>query len=87
MNISEIVDKVTLFFKEVMKQKCRVLSITPKEKDWKVLCEVNIDPDYTTKRGLGDIVELYEVEINSSLEIVGFSLKETKRKVALDGEN
>lgn len=87
MNISEIVDKVTQFFKEVMKQKCRVLTITPKDKDWKVICEVNIDPDYTTKRGLGDIVELYEVEINSSLEIVGFSLKETKRKVALDGEN
>jgi len=86
MNVSEIVDGVTLFFKEVMKQRCRILSVAPKDKDWKVLCEVNVDPDYTTKRGLGDIVEVYEVDINNSMEIIGFSLKETKRKVALDGE-
>lgn len=87
MNIAEVVVKVSQFFKEVMKQKCRVLSIVPKDKDWKVTCEVDVDTDYTTKRGLGDIVEIYEVELSSSLEIISFNLKETKRKVAIDSES
>ncbi len=86
MNISEVVDSVTLFFKDVMKQKCRVLTVTPGDKSWKALCEVNVDPDYTTRRGLGDIVELYEVEVNSAKEVISFSLKETKRKASLDSE-
>lgn len=86
MKISEIADSVNRFFKEVLNQKCRVLSIEPKDKEYEVRCEVNIDPDYTTKRGLGDIVEIYNVVVNSTLEIVSFSLKETKRKAALDDE-
>ncbi|MDF2543913.1 MAG: Gas vesicle synthesis protein GvpO [Herbinix sp.] len=87
MNISEVVGKVTLFFREVMKQRCRVLSIVPKEKGWKVVCEVDVDTDYTTKRGLGDIVEIYEVELSDTQEILSFTLKETKRKVAIDSES
>ncbi len=86
MKISEIADSVNRFFREVLNQKCRVLSIIPKDKDYEVRCEVNIDPDYTTKRGLGDIVEIYDVIVNSSLEIVSFTLKETKRKAALDND-
>ncbi|MGB8454945.1 MAG: hypothetical protein WCD89_21780 [Anaerocolumna sp.] len=84
MNISEIADVITKFFGEVIKQKCRILSIMPKENKWEVLCEVTVDPDYTTRRGLGDIVEIYEVLVDTSMEINGFTLKETKRKVALD---
>lgn len=86
MNIAEVVDGVTLFFKDVMKQKCRVLTVSQNDKSWKALCEVNVDPDYTTRRGMGDIVEIYEVEINGAKEVVSFSLKETKRKASLDSE-
>jgi hypothetical protein len=86
MHIFEIAEKVNGFFKEVMKQNCRILTIIPKEKDWEVLCEVNIDPQYTAIRGMGDIVEIYEVVMNSSMEIISFSRIETKRKAALDNE-
>lgn len=86
MKLSELADSVKSFFENVMKQKCRILSIIPKENKWDVICEVSIDSDYTTRRGMGDIVEIYEVQINNSKEILGFALKETKRKVALDKE-
>lgn len=86
MNISEISNSVNRFFKETLNQKCRILSVIPKDKEWEVRCEINIDPNYTTVRGMGDIVEIYEVIINSAMEIIGFSLKETKRKAALDNE-
>jgi hypothetical protein len=86
MNISKLSEAVIEFFEKAINQKCRILSIMPKENEWEVICEVNIDPDYTTRRGMGDIVEIYEVHVNNSTEILGFSLKETKRKAALDNE-
>lgn len=86
MNISEITERVNRFFKDTLSQQCRILSVVPKDKDWEVRCEINIDPNYTTIRGMSDIVEIYEVVINSNLEIISFSLKETKRKAALDNE-
>ncbi|MGB8454949.1 MAG: hypothetical protein WCD89_21800 [Anaerocolumna sp.] len=86
MNISQLADMVIEFFADVMKQKCRILSIMPKESEWEVMCEVNIDPDYTTSRGLGDLVEIYQVHIKNSMEIMDFNLKETKRKANLSEE-
>jgi len=86
MKISELANSAIDFFEKVIKQNCRVLSIMPKDNEWVAVCEVCIDPDYTVKRGMSDVVEVYEVHINDALEIVGFSLKETKRKAALDNE-
>ncbi|GEM_PF-1601649 len=86
MKISEISDSVNRFFKETLNQKCRILSVTPNDKEWEVRCEVNIDPNYTAIRGIGDIVEIYDVILNSTMEIISFTLKETKRKAALDNE-
>lgn len=83
MNIADVADKADIFFNSIMHQKCRILSVMPKENEWEVTCEVNIDPDYTASRGLGDLVEIYQIHIKNSLEIVDISLKETKRKVSL----
>ncbi|MPN51083.1 hypothetical protein SDC9_198724 [bioreactor metagenome] len=56
----------------------------PKEDGWEALCEVDVDPNYTVKRGLSDVVEIYEVRMNKDMEIDGFTLKETKLKAMPD---
>lgn len=86
MKIPELANSINQFFEKIIKQKCRILSIIPKDNEWVATCEVNIDPDYTTKRGMGDIVEIYEVHVNENEEVISYSLKETKRKAALDNE-
>jgi hypothetical protein len=86
MNVSKLADSVILFFSKVLNYKCRILAIVPKENGWEGLCEVDVDPNYTMKRGLNDIVEIYEVQISSKLEIEGFTLKETKMKASADGD-
>ena len=86
MNISALAERVTEFFERVLRQKCRILTVMPGENDWDVICEVIVDPDYTVKRGMGDIVEIYEVHVSGAMEILGFALKQTKRKAALDIE-
>jgi len=86
MNISELANSVIAFYDSIMKQKCRVLSVMPDNGGWTVVCEVVVDPNYTVKKGIGDIVELYEVHLNEKAEITGFELKETKRKASVDNE-
>ena len=86
MNISKVADSIILFFDKSLNRKCRILSVMPKENGWEALCETDIDPDYTTRRGLSDVVEIYEVLVSSGLEIEGFKLQETKRKASLDNE-
>lgn len=86
MNISEIAESVIRFYRETLNQRCRILSVVPKDNDWEVRCEVNIDQNYTAIRGLGDMVEIYDVVVSNSKEILSFSLKETRRKAALDNE-
>jgi hypothetical protein len=86
MSISELTKSVRDFFSQVLKQNCRVLSVMPYENSWKATCELTVDPDYTTRKGMGDIVEVYEVFIDDHLNVSGFTLKETKRKATLDNE-
>ena len=86
MNISKVAESINSFFTKMLNHRCRILSIMPRENGWEALCEMDIDPDYTTRRGLSDIVEIYEVLVSRELEIEGFTLKETKRKAAMDRE-
>jgi len=84
MSISKLADSIILFFSRLLNYKCRLLSIMPKEDGWEALCEVDVDPNYTVKRGLSDVVEIYEVRMNKDMEIDGFTLKETKLKAMPD---
>ena len=86
MSISELTNSVSEFFSKVLKQNCRVLSVMAYENGWKATCEINVDPDYTTRKGMGDIVEIYEVYLDDRLEVSGFALKETRPKAALDND-
>jgi hypothetical protein len=86
MSIQDLTKKVSIFFAEVLKQKCRVLSVNYDKTQWKAICEVIVDPEYTTRKGLGDIVELYEVSLDDDLEVTGFTLKGTKRRATIDDD-
>ena len=86
MTISKVADSILVFFEKILGHKCRILSIVPKEDGWEASCEIDIDPNYTTRRGISDVVEVYDVQLNGGLEVVGFSLRQTKRKASLDKE-
>jgi hypothetical protein len=86
MSVYDLTKKVNAFFSEVLGQKCRVLTVLHDENQWKAACEVIVDPEYTTRKGLGDIVEIYEVYLDDRLDVTGFALKETKRRASIDDE-
>jgi hypothetical protein len=86
MSIAELAKSTSDFFAQVLKQKCRVISIIADDKSWKATCEVEIDPEYTTRKGMGDIVEIYEVFLDDHLGVTGFAKIETKRKAEIDND-
>jgi hypothetical protein len=84
MVITECISKTKGFIKEVLGQYCRILTVLKVEDKWKVICEVLVDPDYTTRRGLGDIVEIYEVYLDNNLEVLGYELTATKGRLEIE---
>ena len=83
MSLDKYINVIKDFFVDVLNQQCRVLTLIKCEKHWKAVCEVIVDTQYTTRKGLGDIVEIYEVFLNDNLDIIGYELKFTKPRAAL----
>ena len=83
MSVVSYIDVVKKFFQEMLQQECRIISAVKEEDKWKVVCEVIVDPEYTTRKGLGDIVEIYNVYLNDKREIIGYEIKETKKRASI----
>ena len=86
MTIVECIASVRKFFRIVLGENCRVLTAVKEADTWKAVCEVLVDQDYTTRQGLGDIVEIYEVYVNEEQEVTGYKLVATKRRAEIDEE-
>lgn len=84
MSVKSISDATMKFFQEVLNEKCRIIGVLKDEDKWKAVCEVLVDTDYTTRKGLGDIVEIYNVYLNNGGEIIGYEITATKKRSSLE---
>jgi hypothetical protein len=84
MSVKLISDETKKFFQEVLNEKCRIIGVLKDEDKWKAVCEVLVDTDYTTRKGLGDIVEIYNVYLSNSGEIIGYEITSTKKRSSLE---
>lgn len=82
--IMALTEQIKLFSVNVLGRPCRILGMIREEDHWEITCEIDVDSEYTTRKGLGDIVEVYEICADPSMCITGFKLKQTRRKAALD---
>lgn len=84
MSVKLISEETKKFFKEMLNEKCRILGVLKEEDRWKAVCEVLVDPEYTTRKGLGDIVEIYNVYLSDNGEIMGYEIISTKKRSSLE---
>lgn len=84
MEIVKLIERIKGFFGSVLNMECRILSIMKTDDGWKGMVEVCVDEEYTRRRGLGDIVEIFEIFLNNSGEIAGYELKSTKTRASLE---
>lgn len=80
MLMVSIINSVNKFFEEVLDEKCRILGVVKDGENWKSTCEVQIDPEYTTRKGIGDMVEIYNVYLDDKQEIVGYEVISTQKR-------
>lgn len=80
MSVIDCIECVRDFYKNVLKQNCRVITVIKEKDRWKAVCEVDVDREYTTRKGIGDMVELYEVYVNDNQEILGYQQTATRPK-------
>ncbi|MCY6354432.1 hypothetical protein [Clostridium sp. ZS2-4] len=81
--VVQVANEVKRFFNNVIGKECRILTVIKEGEDWRVVCEADLDKDYTVRKGMGEIVEIYEVFVNDNLDILGYELNETKKKAQL----
>lgn len=86
MSIVKYVETAKNFFAKELGVGCRVISVIKEEKNVRVMCEIIVDPEYTARKGLGDIVEIYHVFFDEKFELTGYELRETKRRASLESD-
>jgi len=72
MDIQQLVNDVKTFFQSVLEKEANVIGVRRHENGWMVKVETIEDSDYQRRRALDDVVGLYEVEVSSNLEILGY---------------
>ncbi len=81
--IVEVTQAVMSFFEQVLDKTGRVIAVDPDGDGWRVLFETVEESDYMSRLGKSHMLGLYEVHVDSTLEIVSYSRKGLKERTAL----
>ena len=84
MTFTDIIKKIKIFYSNELNINCRILGLQKTNGGYTATCEVLVDPEYTIKKGLGDMVEIYEVLVNETGDITGYKKKATKMRAAVE---
>jgi len=85
MSIAKAGQTVVRFFEEVLDKPGRVIAVEPdSEGGWRALVETVEESEYMRRLGRSEMMGLYEVQVDSSLEIVSFNRKGLKERTALE---
>jgi len=85
MGIGAIPQLVVKFFEEVLDKTGRVIAVeSDGEGGWRVLVEAVEECEYMRRLGKSDMLGMYEVRLDSNLEIVSYSRKGLKERTALE---
>ncbi len=84
MKIVEVVTTVEDFFNSVLKRPGIVVGVLRDEDLWKVQIEVAEEVEYMRQRARDDLLAMYEVAVNSDLQIMSFERKYMRERDSID---
>ncbi len=87
MTFVNILNKIKSFYTDELKTDCRILSLHKTEGGYAATCEVLVDPEFTRKKGIGDMVEIYEIFVNETGDITDYEKKATKMRATVESED
>ncbi|MDD3395265.1 MAG: hypothetical protein PHG19_11600 [Anaerotignum sp.] len=84
MTFVNTINKIKSFYTNELKTDCRILGLHKTDGGYTATCEVLVDPEFTRKKGIGDMVEIYEVLVNETGDITGYEKKATKMRATVE---
>ena len=85
MSIDKAGRIVVRFFEEVLDKPGRLIAVEPdSEGGWRALVETVEESEYMRRLGRSEMMGLYEVQVDSELEIVSYNRKGLKERTALE---
>ncbi|HUW63350.1 MAG TPA: gas vesicle protein GvpO [Spirochaetia bacterium] len=70
--LMKVIQVVQRFFSETLDRSGRIIGVSPDSDIWKVKIEVPEEVEYMRKKALDDLMAIYEVFVDSKLQIVSF---------------
>jgi len=80
---TEIVIATIAFFETVLEKTGRVIEVNKTGDDWLVVVEAVEESDYMRRFGRGDMLGIYEVKLDSNLNVISYTRKELRERSAL----
>ncbi|WP_092472210.1 gas vesicle protein GvpO [Desulfotruncus arcticus] len=84
MNIIEVVATVENFFNDVIKKPGVVIGVLRDTDIYKVQIEVPEEVEYMRRRAKDDLLAIYEVVVDSDLEILSFERKHLRERTSIN---
>lgn len=78
-----VVTATVAFFETVLEKTGRVIEVNKTNDDWLVVVEAVEESDYMHRFGRGDMLGIYEVKVDSNLNVVSYTRKELRERGAL----
>jgi hypothetical protein len=73
MKINRVLNKLEEFFKQYIRPVHKVTSIKPNNDGWDAIVEVIEEKDYMEAYAEDEIIGVYEVEMDTDLEVTSFT--------------
>ena len=70
--MKNLIQKVKTFSFEVFGKNAEIIAIVPVERGWQVTVEILMDEEYTVKRGRNDLLYVFEIIVDESLNILSY---------------
>jgi len=80
MKIRQVIDTVCSFFATELQKPGQIIAVFGEPEGWRVQIEVAEEVEYMRRRGRDDILAIYEVLVNPSLEIMGYERKSLRER-------
>lgn len=78
--MERIILKVSTFFKDIYQRDARVIGIVNEGEMWRVKVQIIEEDEYMARRAKKDLLGIYEVLLDQTLEIVGYELVTMKER-------
>jgi len=75
MAVAKVVASVIAFFNNALGKSGRVIEVKPIDAGWSSIFETVEDTEYMRKIAQDDMVAVYDVQVDSNFEIIGYSRK------------